>query len=167
MLKTQLNRVVFASYRRGQQLIVMTENAIAKEIVDAAYRIHTTLGPGLLESVYDTVLAYELNRRGLRTTRQQAIPVVYENVRIDAGFRADMIVEDKVIVEVKSVELLAPVHKKQLLTYLRLADKRLGLLINFQVALIKDGITRIVNGLEEEDPHAKPQSRQDAVRRTP
>src|SRR5713101_3305420 len=111
----------------------MTENAIAKEIVDAAYRIHTTLGPGLLESVYDTVLAYELNRRGLRTARQQAIPVVYENVRIDAGFRADMIVEDKVIVEVKSVELLAPVHKKQLLTYLRLADKRLGLLINFQV----------------------------------
>ena len=145
----------------------MTENAIAKEIVDAAYRIHTTFGPGLLESVYDTVLAYELGRRGLRTVRQQAIPVVYENVRIDAGFRADMIVEDKVIVEVKSVELLAPVHKKQLLTYLRLADKRLGLLINFQVALIKDGITRIVNGLEEEDSHAKPQSRQDAARRMP
>ena len=118
-----------------------------------------------LESVYDTVLAYELGRRGLRTVRQQAIPVVYENVRIDAGFRADMIVEDKVIVEVKSVELLAPVHKKQLLTYLRLSNKRLGLLINFQVALIKDGITRIVNGLEEEDSHAKPQSRQDAVRR--
>jgi len=145
----------------------MTENAIAKEIVDAAYRIHTTLGPGLLESVYDTVLAYELNRRGLRTARQQAIPVVYENVRIDAGFRADMIVEDKVIVEVKSVELLVPVHKKQLLTYLRLADKRLGLLINFQVKLIKDGITRIVNGLEEEDSHAKPPSRQDAARRMP
>jgi len=128
----------------------MTENAIAKEIVDAAFRIHTTLGPGLLESVYDTVLAYELDRRGLRTIRQQAIPVVYENVRIDTGFRADLIVEDKVIVEVKSVELLAPVHRKQLLTYLRLADKRLGLLINFQVALIKDGIFRIVNGLEED-----------------
>jgi GxxExxY protein len=93
--------------------------------------------------------------------------LVYENVRIDAGFRADMIVEDKVIVEVKSVELLAAVHKKQLLTYLRLADKRLGLLINFQVALIKDGITRIVNGLKEEDSHAKPQSRQDAARRMP
>ena len=139
----------------------MTENAIVKEIVDAAYRIHTTPGPGLLESVYDMVLAYELGPRGLRTTRQQAIPVLYENVRIDAGFRADMIIEDKVIVEVKSVELLAPVHKKQLLTYLRLADKRLGLLINFQVALIKDGITRIVNGLED-DSHAKPQSRQDA-----
>jgi GxxExxY protein len=139
----------------------MTENAIAKEIVDSAFRVHTTLGPGLLESVYVSVLAYELNRRGLRTVRQQAIPVVYESVRIEAGFRADLIVEDKVIVEVKSVELLAPVHKKQLLTYLRLADKRLGLLINFQVALIKDGITRIVNGLDE-DSHAKPPSRQDA-----
>ena len=138
----------------------MTENAIAKEIVDAAFRIHTTLGPGLLESVYDAVLAYELGRRGLRVVRQQPIPVIYENVRIDTGFRADLIVEDKVIVEIKSVELVAPVHKKQLLTYLRLADKRLGLLINFQVALIKDGITRIVNGLED-DSHAKPPSRQD------
>jgi GxxExxY protein len=136
----------------------MTENTIAKEIVDAAFRVHTALGPGLLESVYDTVLAYELDRRGLHTVRQQVIPVVYENVRIDAGFRADLVVEDKVIVEVKSVELLAPVHKKQLLTYLRLADKRLGLLINFQVALIKDGITRIVNGLEDE-AHAKSPSR--------
>jgi len=110
--------------------------------------------------VYDTVLAYELDRRGLRTVRQQPIPVVYENVRIDTGFRADLIVEDKVIVEVKSVEVLAPVHRKQLLTYLRLADKRLGLLMNFQVALIKDGIARIVNGLEE-DSHAKSPSRQD------
>lgn len=82
----------------------MTENAIAKQIVDAAVRVHTTLGPGLLESVYDTVLAYELGRRGLRTVRQQPIPVVYEGVRIDTGFRADLVVEDKVIVEVKSVE---------------------------------------------------------------
>jgi GxxExxY protein len=126
----------------------MNENAIAKEIVDAAFRIHTTLGTGLLESVYDPVLAYELNRRGLRSVRQQVIPVVYDDVRIEIGFRADLIVEDKVIVD-KSVEVLHPVHKKQLLTYLRLADKRLGLLINFRVPLIKDGITRIVNGLEE------------------
>jgi GxxExxY protein len=140
----------------------MTENAIAKEIVDAAFRIHTTLGPGLLESVYDTVLAYELGRRGLRVVRQQAIPVVYEDVRIDTGFRADLIVGDKVIIEVKSVENLAPVHKKQLLTYLRLADKRLGLLINFHVALIKDGIARVVNGIED-DPHAKSPSRQDTI----
>jgi GxxExxY protein len=125
------------------------ENAIAKEIVDSAFRIHTTLGPGLLESVYNAVLAHELGRRGLRTSQQQPIPVVYENFRIDIGFRADLVVEDKVIVEIKSVELIAPVHKKQLLTYLRLADKRLGLLINFNVALIKDGITRIVNGLRD------------------
>jgi GxxExxY protein len=138
----------------------MTENAIAKEIVDAAFRIHTTLGPGLLESVYQTVLAYELGRRGLRTVSQQPIPVVYENVRIPTGFRADLVVEDKVIVEIKSVEALAPVHRKQLLTYLRLADKRLGLLVNFHVALIKDGITRVVNGLED-DPHAKSPSRKE------
>ena len=138
----------------------MTENAIAKEIVDAAFHIHTALGPGLLESVYDAVLAYELGRRGLRTVRQQPIPVICEAIRIDTGFRADLIVEDRVIVEIKSVEVLAPVHRKQLLTYLRLADKRLGLLINFNAALIKDGITRIVNGLEE-DSHAKSQRRQE------
>jgi GxxExxY protein len=138
----------------------MTENAIAKEIVDAAFRIHTTLGPGLLESVYDAVLTYELVQRGLRVSRQQPIPVVYGAVRIDIGFKADLIVEDKVIVEIKSVEALAPVHRKQLLTYLRLADKRLGLLINFHVVLIKDGISRIVNGLEEES-HAKPPGRKD------
>lgn len=128
----------------------MNENAIAKEIVDAAFRIHTTLGPGLLESVYETVLSYELSKRGLRIVRQQAIPVVYENVRMDEGFRADLIVEEKVIVEIKSIETLAPVHRKQLLTYLKLADKRLGLLINFNTALIKDGITRIANGIEDE-----------------
>ena len=113
----------------------------------------------MLESVYDAVLTYELAQRGLRVSRQQPIPVVYGDVRIDTGFKADLIVEDQVIVEIKSVETLAPVHKKQLLTYLRLADKRLGLLINFHVVLIKDGITRIVNGLEEED-HAKPPSSQ-------
>jgi GxxExxY protein len=133
--------------------------------VDSAFRLHTTLGPGLLESVYDTVLAYELGRKNLRVIRQQSIPVVYQDVRIETGFRADLIVEDKVIVEVKSVENLAPVHKKQLLTYLRLANKRLGLLINFHVPLIKDGIRRVVNGLEE-DSHAKPPSRQDRQQKT-
>ena len=125
----------------------MTENALAKEIVDAAFRIHSTLGPGLLESVYESVLSYELEKRGLSFTRQQPIPVVYDGVRIDAGFRADLIVEDRVIIEIKSVEALAPVHKKQLTTYLKLTDKKLGLLINFHVALIKNGIVRIVNGL--------------------
>ena len=127
----------------------MTENEVAAQIVDAAYRIHTTLGPGLLESAYEIVLAYELEKRGLRTVRQQETPIVYEGARLEIGFRADLIVEDKVIVEIKSVETLAPVHKKQLLTHLRLADKRLGLLINFGAALIKDGITRIANGLQE------------------
>ena len=125
----------------------MTENEIAKEIVDVAFKIHTTFGPGLLESVYETIMAYELQKRGLRVRRQQAIPVIYEDVKMDLGFRADLIVEDKVVVEIKSVEAIAPVHKKQLLTYLRLTDKRLGLLINFNVELIKNGITRVVNGL--------------------
>jgi len=125
----------------------MTENEIAKEIVDAAFKIHTTLGPGLFESVYETILAKELENRGLKVIRQQAIPIVWENVHLEAGFRADLIVEDKVIIEVKSVEALAPVHRMQLLTYLRLSGKRLGLLINFDTALIKDGIARVVNGL--------------------
>jgi GxxExxY protein len=125
----------------------MNENEIAKEIVDAAYKIHTTLGPGLLESVYETVLAYELEKRSLSVVRQQPIPVVYEKVRLEEGFRADIIVNNKVIIEIKSVEMIAPVHKKQLLTYLRLTNKQLGLLINFGSALIKDGITRIANGL--------------------
>lgn len=127
----------------------MTENEIAKQIVDAAYRIHTTLGPGLLESAYEAVLAHELENRGLRTVRQQMVPIIYQGTRIETGFRADLIVEGKVIVEIKSVDAVAPVHKKQLLTHLRLADKRLGLLLNFNVALIKDGITRIANGLRE------------------
>jgi len=125
----------------------MTENLLARQIVDAAYRVRTNLGPGLLESVYQAALAYELEKRGLRVTRDQSIPVVYEAVRIDTGFHADLIIEDEVILELKAVETIAPVHKKQLLTYLKLADRRLGLLINFNVALIKDGITRIVNGL--------------------
>jgi GxxExxY protein len=128
---------------------VHTENGLAKEIVDSAFKIHQSLGPGLLESVYLAVLIYELNLRGLRTVTQQNIPAIYDNIQIDVAFKADLIVEDKVIVEIKSVEVIAPVHKKQLLTYLRLADKRLGLLINFNVALIRDGITRIVNGLQE------------------
>jgi len=125
----------------------MTENEIAKEIVGASFKIHTTLGPGLLESVYEAVLAYELKQRGLRVVRQQAVPVIYEGVHFEEGFRADLIIEGKVIVELKSVEVIAPVHKKQVLTYLRLTNLKLGLLINFGEALIKDGISRVVNGL--------------------
>jgi GxxExxY protein len=125
----------------------MTENEVAKVIVDACFRVHTVLGPGLLESVYEAVLTYELEKRGLRVSRQHPLPVVYESVKLDEGFRADLIVQDLVIVELKSVEAIAPVHKKQLLTYLRLSGKRLGLLVNFGTNLIKDGITRVVNGL--------------------
>jgi len=127
----------------------MHENDIAKLIVNASYKIHTTLGPGLLESVYESVLVYELQKLGLTVSRQAPIPIVYEKLQFDEGFRADLIVAGKVVVELKSIEKVAPVHKKQLLTYLRLADKRLGLLINFGEALIKNGITRIVNRLVE------------------
>ena len=127
----------------------MTENEIAQQVVDAAYKIHRTLGPGLLESAYQAILIYELQKRGLSVEAEKDVPIVYESVKLHTGFRADLIVEDKLIVELKSVEQTAPVHKKQLLTYLRLADKRLGLLINFGAPLIKEGITRVVNRLEE------------------
>lgn len=127
----------------------MTENEVAKVIVDCAYKLHTTLGPGLLESVYESVMSYELQKRGLQVERQKPLPVVYEDVRLEEGFRADLLVAGLVIVELKSVETVAPVHKKQLLTYLRLAGKKLGLLINFGEARIKDGISRIVNGLPD------------------
>lgn len=126
----------------------MTENDLARHVVDAAFKIHTTLGPGLLESVYEAVLAHELQRRGLTVQRQAPISIVYDGIRLDEAFRADLIVGDLLIVEIKSTESSPPVHKKQLLTYLRLSGRRLGLLINFGAPLIKDGITRIVNGLD-------------------
>lgn len=127
----------------------MTENDIAREVVDAALTVHRALGPGLLESVYEAALAYELRDRGLQVQRQVPIPIRYRNVIFDEGFRADLIIDGKVIVEVKSVQRTAPVHGKQLLTYLRLTDLRLGLLVNFNVELIKDGLQRVVNGLDE------------------
>ena len=125
----------------------MTENEIATQIVDAAFKIHTTLGPGLLETVYEVVLAHELQKRGLHVERQVPIPIVWEEIKFDEGFRADLIVESKVVVELKSIEAVAPVHKKQVLTHLRLMNLKLGLLINFGEELIKNGISRIVNGL--------------------
>ena len=127
----------------------MTENEIAKEVVDVAYHIHRKLGPGLLESVYEAIMASELGQRGLKSVRQQPVPVVYDSVRLKVGFRADLVVEDKVVVEVKSIEAIAPIHKMQVLTHLRLMNRRLGLLINFNEALIKNGIMRVVNGLQE------------------
>ena len=125
----------------------MHENEISRIIVDVCYKIHTGLGPGLFESVYEKILDFELTERGLITKTQQAIPIVWNDLKFEHGFRADIIVEDKVIIEIKSVEAIAPVHQKQLLTYLRLTDLKLGLLINFNEALIKNGIQRIVNNL--------------------
>ena len=117
------------------------ENRIAREIVDAAIKIHRILGPGLLESVYEAVLAQELNKRGFPTLRQVPIPIEFEDLYFDEGFRADLLVCDLVIVELKSAERVHPINKKQTLTYLKLGKKRLGLLINFGEYLVKDGIT--------------------------
>jgi len=125
------------------------ENEIAKQIVDAAFSVHKGLGPGLLESVYETALCHELVKRGLQVQRQIPVTFIYDGNRYDEGFRIDLLVADCVIVELKSVEQVHPVHKKQTLTYLRLSGKRLGLLINFNSALLKEGITRIVNGLPD------------------
>ena len=127
----------------------MKENEITGRIIGAAYKIHCSLGPGLFESVYEALMFHELEKRGLKVIRQCPIPLVYESLKFKAGFRADLLVEDKVIVELKSVESLALVHRKQLLTYLRVADKRVGLLINFGAAFIKDGIIKVVNHLKE------------------
>ena len=127
----------------------MNENQIAAVIVDAALKIHKTLGPGLLESVYQATLGFELRNRGLTVVHQLALPVHYEEVRLDIGFRVDLLVGNKVVVEIKSVEAIVPVHRKQLETYLRLMGKRLGLLINFNVELMKHGIQRVVNRLPE------------------
>ena len=127
----------------------MTENEIAAVVVDACYHIHVRLGPGLLESVYTRILEYELIKRGLQVRREVPISFRYDNELFDEGFRADLIVEDKVILELKSVETTAPIHKKQLLTYLKLTDMRLGLLINFGAPLIKEGIFRLVNRLPD------------------
>src|SRR5687768_2663817 len=127
----------------------MTENEIATVVVDAALKIHRTLGPGLLESVYQAILNFELQKRNLTVVRELTLPVHYERVKLDLGFRVDLLVGNSVVVEIKSVEAILPVHKKQLLTYLRLMDKRLGLLINFNVELMKDGIQRVVNRVRE------------------
>lgn len=127
----------------------MTHNELSAVILDTAISIHRALGPGLLESVYLHVLTHELRKRGLAVEIEVPIPVVWEAVQLEVGFRADLIVERMVIVELKSVEAVAPVHKKQVLTYLRLADKRLGLLINFGAELLKDGVHRVVNRLDE------------------
>jgi GxxExxY protein len=130
----------------------MTENEIAKQILDAAFRVHTKLGPGLFESVYEVIMAYELKKRGLSAERQKAMPIMYDNIRFDEAFRSDIVVNGRVIAELKSVEALLPVHAKQVLTQLRLSGLKLGLLINFGEAHLKNGIKRIINGqLDDED----------------
>ena len=119
-------------------------DALACVVVDAAFAVHTALGPGLLEGVYEVCLAHELTKRGVRVERQVALPVIYDGVKIEAGLRLDLLVENQLIVELKAVETLLPVHKAQVLTYLKLTGKTLGLLINFNVPLIKDGIKRVI-----------------------
>ena len=129
----------------------MTENEIGKWLVDVAVQMHRELGPGLLETVYEIILAHQLRQRGLQVERQVAIAIEYRGLRFNEGFRADLIVENKVVVEIKCVEKLHNAHKKQLLTYLRLTGMQLGYLLNFGEVLMKQGITRIVNRLVEED----------------
>jgi GxxExxY protein len=124
-----------------------TENDIAKQVVDVCFKIHKQYGPGLFESVYEEIFCYEWQKNGILFLKQHPIPLVHETIKMDAGFRADVIIDNKVIVELKSIEALAPVHYKQVQTYLKLTNCKLGLLINFNVALIKDGIHRIVNNL--------------------
>ena len=128
----------------------LTENQLSKIILDAAFKVHTATGPGLLESVYEVTLAHELRKAGLTVERQVVIPIRYEELTFDEGFRADLLVEGKVIVELKSIEQRARVHSKQLLTQLRLSNRKLGLLINFGEAHLKNGIERVANGLPEE-----------------
>ena len=127
--------------------MLLTENDIAKSVVDICFKMHNKYGPGLFESVYEEIFSYELMKINMPFKRQQAIPLVHEEIKLEIGFRADFIFDDKVIIELKSVELLAPVHYKQVQTYLKLTNIKLGLLVNFNVNLIKDGIHRIVNKL--------------------
>ena len=128
----------------------MTENEIGEIVVDAAVSVHRDLGPGLLETVYEVVFAHVLKRRGLAVERQVPVPIEYRGIKFDEGFQADIIIKGKVILELKSVQMVSNAHKKQLLTYLRLTGLKLGYLLNFGEALMKDGITRTVNGLEED-----------------
>jgi GxxExxY protein len=125
----------------------MNENDISYDIRGAAFKVHTALGPGLLESVYEMALAHELNKMGYMVRSQVALPVIYDGIKLEMGFRLDLLINDLVIIEVKSVDALADVHQKQLLTYLKLSGKKLGLLINFNVSSLKDSIVRIVNNL--------------------
>ena len=128
---------------------MIKENEVSGAVVDAAVRVHQELGPGLLESVYEEILAFELTERGFKVVRQMPVPVVYRSLRFEIGFRADLLVESLVVVELKSVAEISPAHRKQIQTYVRLMNLRVGLLLNFGAALMKDGIVRVVNKLPE------------------
>lgn len=128
---------------------MMPPNEITRQIVDAAYKLHVALGPGLLETVYEVALAHELQKRGLLVRRQVPIPIEYDGIKFDEGFRADLLVEESIVVELKAVERNHPVHPKQPRTHLVLARLQLGLVLNFGLETMRDGITRIVNGLSE------------------
>ena len=125
----------------------MTENEFSRIVFDCALKVHQSLGPGLLESAYEECLYYELRKTGLNVEKQKPLPLIYEEVKLDVGYRIDIIVENKLIIEIKSVEALNDVHFAQLLTYLKLTNCKLGLLINFNVSLIKNGVKRVVNNL--------------------
>ena len=127
----------------------MNENEIGKIVVDSAVRLHMALGPGLLETVYEVLLTHQLQKSGLKVRRQAPIPIEFDGIHFDEGFRADLVVENKVIVELKSVESISKAHKKQVLTYLKLSGMKLGFLLNFGEAVMKDGIERIINGIIE------------------
>ena len=130
-------------------IIIMTENEIGKIVVDCAVRLHKELGPGLLESVYEVLLAHELKKRNISAERQVKIPIIFDGVKFDEGFRADIIAGGKVVLELKSVEKVSKAHKKQVLTYLKFTDMKLGYLLNFGEELMRDGITRIIRGTLE------------------
>lgn len=124
----------------------MTENELARIVFEAGLKVHRNLGPGLLESAYEECLYYELCKLGLKIEKQKALPLVYEEIKLDAGYRVDLLVENKLVLELKSVEALSDLHMAQILTYLKLSTCKLGLLINFNTVLFKDGVKRIING---------------------
>ncbi len=126
-------------------ILIHRENELSKVVLDICFRIHKLYGPGLFESVYEEIFCYEIVKENLAFERQKAIPLVHESIKLDAGFRADLILENKLLVEFKSIELLADIHYKQVQTYLKLANLKLGMLINFNVVYLKDGIKRIIN----------------------
>lgn len=134
-------------WQSTRRKIIMTENEISEVIFNCALKVHKTLGPGLLESSYEECMYYELNKSGLQVQKQMALPLIYEEVKLEIGYRIDLFVEGKVIIELKAVEALNDVHLAQILTYLKLSNCKLGMLINFNVSLIKNGIRRVANNL--------------------